>query len=198
MPQGSPASGEQGEAAFAEAAQASQQGVVGASVGVEYLAVGGLFDRGEHADARAVVAVVGQRGQVQLGVGPVQGTEDVLAGRGQVVYRAGLDVTDPQREAVRCQQGLDVAAGFVCFAGVPPVDLLAFHAGGLFVEAVGGEDLAVEDDVGQAVLPGLPQCFVQVRGVLGEHGDDLVGIAVAGGSGDAVITCQRRANTVCQ
>lgn len=80
MPQGAPAPGEQSEATFAEAAQAAQQHVVGAGVRVEHLAVGGLFDWGEYTDARTVVAVVGQPGQVELGVGPVQGAEDVFAG----------------------------------------------------------------------------------------------------------------------
>lgn len=74
----------------------------------------------------------------------------------------------------------------VRFTGIPSVDLLTFHAGGLLGEAVGGEDLAVENDVGQAVLLGLQYCFVQVRGSLGEHGDDLVEVAVAGGAGDVV------------
>lgn len=58
-------------------------------VRIEHLSGGGLFDRGEYADASAVVAVVGQRGQVELGVGPVQGTEDVFAGRGQVCTEPG-------------------------------------------------------------------------------------------------------------
>jgi len=84
----------------------------------------------------------------------------VFASGGQIVHRAWFDVTGPQREAVRCQYGLDVAARLGGFAGVPPVDLLAFHAGGLLVEAIGGEELAVEDDVGESVVLGLFQRFV--------------------------------------
>jgi hypothetical protein len=85
---------------------------------------------------------------------------------------------------------LDVAAVFVGFSGVPEVDGFAFHAGGLLVAAVGGEDLAVQDQVGQTLLCGLFQGFVQVRGLLGEDFDDFVEVAVGGGARDAVISAQ--------
>lgn len=68
-----PAAGEDGESAFAQAAQAAQECVVGAGVHVEDLVTCGLFDRGVRANTRALVAAVGQRGQVELGCGPVQG-----------------------------------------------------------------------------------------------------------------------------
>jgi hypothetical protein len=68
--EGSPAAGEQGEAAFAEAAGRAQQGVVGLVVRGEDLPVGGLLDRGLDALAGAVVAGVGQGGQVELGRRP--------------------------------------------------------------------------------------------------------------------------------
>ncbi len=68
----SPAAGEQGEAAFAEAAGRAQQGVVGLVVQGEDLPVGGLLDRCLDALACAVVAGVGQCGQVESGGGPVQ------------------------------------------------------------------------------------------------------------------------------
>ena len=60
--EGSPAAGEQGEAAFAEAAGRAQQGVVGLVVRGEDLPVGGLLDRCLDALAGAVVAGVGQGG----------------------------------------------------------------------------------------------------------------------------------------
>ena len=53
-----------------------------------------------------------QCGQVELGVGPVQGAEHVGAGGGDVVSGPGFDLGQPQREAVGFGQGLDVAAGF--------------------------------------------------------------------------------------
>src|SRR3954469_186150 len=59
-----PAAGEDGETAFAEAAQRSQERVVGAVVDGELPAVGGLLDRGVDAVACAFVAGVGQGGQV--------------------------------------------------------------------------------------------------------------------------------------
>lgn len=43
-----------------------------------------MFDRGENADVGAVVARIGQGGQ-PAGGGFVQRTQDVFAGRGQVV-----------------------------------------------------------------------------------------------------------------
>jgi hypothetical protein len=86
---------------------------------------------------------------------------------------------------------LDVAAVFVGFAGVPQVDLFAFHAGGLLSTAISREDLSVEDHIGQALLLGPSQGFVQVRGLVGEHTDDLIDISVCGGPGDAVVAAQR-------
>lgn len=85
---------EQGEAAFSQAAQGAQERVAGAGVEVEGPTVGGLFDRGENADAGAVVAGVGQGGE-PVGGGLVQRPEDVCAGGCQVVDRPGFDVGDP-------------------------------------------------------------------------------------------------------
>jgi hypothetical protein len=42
-----------------------------------------------HADAGAGVAAVGQGEQAQVGRGPVQGAQHVVAGADQVVHRAG-------------------------------------------------------------------------------------------------------------
>ena len=80
----SPAADEEREGAFAQAAQSAEQGVVGAVVHIQDLVAGGLFDRGVHADPGTGVAAVGQRGQVEMGVGPVQGAEYMLSGRGAV------------------------------------------------------------------------------------------------------------------
>ena len=93
--QAAPAAGEDGEPALTQASQSAQQGVVGAVVHVENLTVSGLLDRGVHPDSRAAVATVGQRRQVQLGRGPVQRAQYVLACSRQVVYRPGLDIRDP-------------------------------------------------------------------------------------------------------
>jgi len=94
----SPAAGEQGEPAFAETAQRAQQHV-GAGVDVEFGAVGGLLDRGEHADAGAVVSVVGQGGQVELGGCGIEGGQGVSAGAGDVMFGAGFDIARPRRAA---------------------------------------------------------------------------------------------------
>jgi hypothetical protein len=82
--QGASASGEYGEAAFAQTTQASQERVVGAGVDVEDLVASRLFDRGMYADAGAVVAAVGEGRQSSGGCG-VQRAQHVLAGGGQVV-----------------------------------------------------------------------------------------------------------------
>ncbi|HWO68124.1 MAG TPA: hypothetical protein VNO31_49630 [Umezawaea sp.] len=65
-------------------------------------------------------------------------------------------------------------AVLLCFAGVPSVDLFALDAGGLVEEAIGGEGRPVEDTVGEVFVLGSVQRLVQVGGVIGEHGDDLV------------------------
>jgi len=52
----------------------------------------------------------------------------------------------------------------------PQVDLLALDAGGLLAAPVGGEDLPVEDHVGQALILGPVGGVVQVRGLVGERG----------------------------
>ena len=89
-----------------------------------------------------------------MGGGPVQGTQYVFPGGGQVVDRAGLDVTDPQGEPGWRRQRLDVAAVLVGLSRISQVDLLAFHAGGLLAAAICGEDLAVQDQVGHALVFG--------------------------------------------
>jgi hypothetical protein len=60
---GAPAAGEQGEPAFAQAAQGAEQRVAGAGIDIEVPPAGGLLDRDADADARAVVAGVGEGGQ---------------------------------------------------------------------------------------------------------------------------------------
>jgi hypothetical protein len=181
-----PAAGEQREAAFAQGAQGPKQGVVGAVVRSELATVGGLFDRGVDAFAGAVVAGVSEGGQLQLGGGPVQGTVDVvLAGAGQVVQVSGQGLRGPDRQPVRARDRLDVGAEVAVLAGVPGVDELAFDAGGGLGEPVGGEQLAVEDDVRPAVVGDPGQRLVQVGSLGGEDLDALGQVAVGGGAGDA-------------
>jgi hypothetical protein len=67
--EGAPALVEQGEPAFAQAAQGPLDGVAGAGVDIEVLGAGGLFDRNQDADAGAVVAEVSKGGQVSGGAG---------------------------------------------------------------------------------------------------------------------------------
>jgi hypothetical protein len=54
-----PAAGEQGEAAFAQAAQGSLQGVAGAGADVGFAVAGGIAQRDVDADACAFVAGIG-------------------------------------------------------------------------------------------------------------------------------------------
>src|ERR1700748_2245336 len=82
VPEGAPALVEQGEPAFAQAAKRALDGVAGAGVDVEFASVSGLFGRHMDADAGAVVAGVGQDGQVRGGA--VKGGQGVGAGGGDV------------------------------------------------------------------------------------------------------------------
>src|SRR5262245_59562962 len=84
--QGAPAAGEQGEPAFAEAAQGTLEGVAGTDVDIEFPSLRRLPDRDVDADTRAVVARVSQCGQVCGGA--VEGGQGVEAGGGEIVHRA--------------------------------------------------------------------------------------------------------------
>jgi hypothetical protein len=75
-----PAAGEQGEPAFAQAAQGTLKRVAGAGIEVKFPAAGWLLDRDEDADPGAVVPRVGEGGQASCG-GPVQGGQGMGAGR---------------------------------------------------------------------------------------------------------------------
>src|SRR5213078_132907 len=67
--EGAPALGEQGEPAFAQAAQGPLDGVAGAGIDIQFPAAWGLFDRNQDAGARAVISGVGQGGQPSRGSG---------------------------------------------------------------------------------------------------------------------------------
>src|SRR6516165_7345193 len=77
---------EQGEPAFAQAAQRALKGVAGAGVDVEFPPVGRLFDRDVDAHSSAVVPQVGQGGQ-SGGGGVVEGGQSMDAGGGQIMHR---------------------------------------------------------------------------------------------------------------
>lgn len=130
-----PAFGQQREAAFAEAAQGAQEGVVGAVVDVEFLAVAGLFERDVDAVTCALVAGVGQ--DRHGAGGRIDRGQDVLAGLLDVDGVAGFDVAGPDREAAGFEQGLDVATETRGLAGVPGVDLFALDTGGFGAAPVG-------------------------------------------------------------
>jgi hypothetical protein len=74
-----------------------------------------------------------------------------------------------------------------CLPEYQGVDLLALHAGHLLRDAVGGEQLAVQDHEGDAFLPGPFQGLVQARGLHGENLGALADVPVRGGAGDAVV-----------
>src|SRR6516225_6964427 len=86
--EGAPALAEQGEPAFAQAAQGPLEGVAGAGIDIEVPPRGRLFDRDVDADAGTVVAWVSEGGQPGGG-GAVEGGQGVGAGGGEVVHRAG-------------------------------------------------------------------------------------------------------------
>ena len=140
-------------------------------------------------DARAVVSRVGQGGQPGRG-SPVQRGQGVDAGGGDVMHRPGLDPRDPQREPVRGDDRLDVAAMGMGFAGVPQVNGLAADAEGLLPAPVGRDDRAVQDHVRQAFLAGLVQGLAQIGSLTGQDHDHLVEVAVGGSPRDAMVTGQ--------
>ena len=86
---------------------------------------------------------------------------------------------------------LDVAAVNMSLAGVPHVDDLAADAEGLLPTPVARNDRAVQDHVRKPLGPGPFQRRAQVRGLVGQHCDDLVQVAVGGGPRDAVAAGQR-------
>src|SRR5258708_31834953 len=116
--QGAPAAGEQGDPAFAEAAQRALDGVAGAGIDIGFPAVCGLLDRDVHPDARAVVAGISKGWQAGRG-GPGQPGQDMAAGSGDVVHRAGLGIRYPEREAAGGEDRLDVAAVSMRLAATP-------------------------------------------------------------------------------
>jgi hypothetical protein len=65
-----------------QAAQAALEGVAGAGIDIKILAAGELLDRNVDADARAVIARIGQGGQPVRG-GGIQRAEAVVRSRNQ-------------------------------------------------------------------------------------------------------------------
>src|SRR5262249_53471377 len=174
-----PALGEEGESAFAEAAQGSLEGVVGAVVDGQDVAAGGLLERDVYSVTCTLVAGVGQ--DRHRGGGRVGGGQYVLTGRFDVHDVAGFDVAGPDRKSVGFEESLDVAAEITGLPRIPLVDRFAFHADGFHAAPVGVEDLAVQDQVPDAVGRGLLQGLVQVGGASGQDLDALVQVAVARG-----------------
>jgi hypothetical protein len=87
----------------------------------------------------------------------------------------------------------------VCLAGVPQVDDLAFDADGRLFAPVAGDDRPVQDHVRGSLLAGPFQRVGQVRGLSGQHGDDLAEVAVGAGPRYPVVTGQRiRAGAVAE
>jgi hypothetical protein len=113
------------------------------------------------------------------------------AGGGDVVHRAGFRLRDPQREPVRGEHRLDVAAVSMRLARVPQVDDLAANADDWFLAPVAWDDLPVQDQVREALVLGALQRLAQIRGLLCQDDDDFIEVAVGGGPRDAVVTGQR-------
>jgi hypothetical protein len=79
----------------------------------------------------------------------------------------------------------------VGLAGIPQVDDLALDTAGGFFAPVAGDDLAVQDHMGKALLSRSFQRLAQFWGLRGEHLDDLVPVAVGRGPGDLMVAGQR-------
>jgi hypothetical protein len=181
---GAPPAGEQGEPSFPEAAQGTLEGVAGAGIDVKFPAARRLLDGHQDADARALMAGVGNGGQAGRGGRAGRG-QGMGAGGGDVVHRARFRLRDPQRGPVRGHR-LDVAAVSVRLARVPQVDDLAADADGWFLAPVGWDDLPVQDQAREALVLGALQRLAQVRGLLCQDDDDFIEVAAGGGPRDAV------------
>src|SRR3954468_12070270 len=83
----------------------------------------------------------------------------------------------PDRMPVWTHDRLYVPAEGPVFPGVPGMDRRTFRAGGLGA-ASGAKPLAVHDHVRPVLLGDLRQRLVQVGSLGGQHGDDLVAVAV--------------------
>ena len=159
MADGAPSLGHEGEGAFSLVAGSAEQHVAGFRVDVEF-AVAGFFHGHEDSGASAFVAGVGEdRDLFQVGAGL---GEDELAGGGDVVGAAGQRGGDPQRDAGGTGEGLDEAGVVVRLPRVPFVYFCALLAGFLVGAAVGGDEGAVEDQVGKSLLSDFLQGVVQV------------------------------------
>lgn len=178
MAQGFPSLCQQGVGPFADGTYAGEQRVVSAVGPAEVAA----FDGGVHSDAGALVALVGQ------GRGPgrgdrVQRTQAVGPRCRDVVGRARFHRGGPQREAGGVGDDLDVPAETFVLARIPGVVALLRPFG----QPVGGNQGAVQGEVGQVVLLRGGQALVQVRGVGGQHIDALVQVLVGSGLGQIMI-----------
>ncbi len=116
----------------------------------------------------------------------------MVAGGSQIVGAARHRVGDPQGEPVRGGDELDVRAESAVFSGVPQMDRGALGADGGVGDAVGGDQGAVDDDVGSARGEAFTQHVGKFRRLGGEHVDAFVEVPVAGGDRDAGIACQGR------
>lgn len=86
-----------------------------------------------------------------------------------------------RRGAVRSGEELYVAAEALVLAGVPGVDLLAFHAQRYPGKAVGGDQGAIQDHVVHPLFPAAFQHLVYVWGMGGQDVDAFVQVAVSRG-----------------
>src|SRR6266571_291323 len=120
---GPPALDQKREAAFSQAAQGSKERVVRAGIDIEFPPVLRLFHGGEYALAGALVAGIGE--DRHLGCERPDDIENLTARGLDVVNVSRQDVGDPQRDAFRADDRLDVAAEVVGFPGVPQVDFFA-------------------------------------------------------------------------
>jgi hypothetical protein len=75
---------------------------------------------------------------------------------------------------------------------IPSVDGFALDADGFLPAPVGGNDLAVQDHMGQAVVLGpFQRGLAQTGGQVRQYGDELIQVAAGGGPRDAMVTGER-------
>lgn len=108
---------------------------------------------------------------------PAQGAEHVLTRHGQIVYRAGFDIGHPQRETVWPESACTLPP---CSWDFPEYHKSICSPFTLVVFSPQRQQRrsSVEDHMGQTLLLGLLQGFVQIWRLVGEHSDDLIEVAV--------------------
>jgi len=151
---------------------------------MDVMAIGWLLEGSQNAVTSTFISWIRQ-GRQPSGRQGIERREYVFPGRSEVVDRSGFDIRYPDRETIRAHERLYVPTEVMGLPGIPRVDVLALLTDGLLGATVAVDDLAVEDEMGPVLGLHAVECLAEVWGLVGEDGQDLVVVAVRGGSAEA-------------